>query len=136
MHASCVAIDGNGVLIRGASGSGKSALALEIMARGGVLIADDTVFLTVKPGQIIAMAPATTAGLIEARGVGILRAEHLASAPISLVVDLDWTETHRLPQHQQTSLMGQSVALCHKVDSSYFAAALVQYLKGGRWDAE
>ena len=71
LHASCVGLDGDAVLILGKSGAGKSALALTLMAYGAQLVADDRVVLRPVDGRIIASAPDTIAGLIEARGVGI-----------------------------------------------------------------
>ena len=51
LHATCIAWQGRGVLIRGPSGSGKSALALGLMAHGAVLVADDRVKLSLQNGQ-------------------------------------------------------------------------------------
>jgi HPr kinase/phosphorylase len=45
LHASAVSLDGNGVLICGASGTGKSTLALQLMALGAELIADDGIWI-------------------------------------------------------------------------------------------
>ena len=81
LHASAVALTpAAGVLILGPSGVGKSSLALRLMALGARLVADDGVALTVQAGALIARAPAPIAGLIEARGAGILHAEALAQA--------------------------------------------------------
>ena len=74
LHATAVAVDDQAVLIEGASGSGKSALALTLMAFGAVLVADDRVLLQIAGGNLIATPPATIAGRIEARGMGILKA--------------------------------------------------------------
>ena len=94
-------MDGRGVLILGPSGSGKSSLALRLIALGGVLIADDQVIL-VRQGTVLwAAPPAPLAGLIEARGVGLVRTCH-APGPIDLVVDLGRTETDRLPPIRNT----------------------------------
>ncbi|AVO39790.1 serine kinase [Pukyongiella litopenaei] len=134
VHASCVAVGARAVLIRGGSGSGKSALALAMMGLGAALVADDRVWLTRDAGQVIATAPQATAGLIEARGVGILRADALGSAPVVLVADLERTETDRLPHPRTTVLLGCRLPLLFRVDGPHFAPALVQYLKAGRWD--
>lgn len=122
------------MLIRGGSGSGKSALALAMMGFGAALVADDRVCLTRIAGQVIASAPQSIAGLIEARGVGILRADTLASAPVVLVADLDRAETDRLPHPRTTILLGCKLPLLFRVDAPHFAPALMQYLKAGRFD--
>src|ERR1051326_6191249 len=59
VHASCVAVDGIGVLIRGPSGSGKSDLALRLIAGGADLVCDCYCELSVVAGRLIARAPET-----------------------------------------------------------------------------
>lgn len=132
LHASCVALGGRAVLILGASGSGKSALALELMARGAALIADDRTRLIARDAVLIASAPPTIRGMIEARGVGLLAAEPAPPTPVALVVDLDQAETARLPQVHETMLLDVRLTLLRKVEHAHFPAAILQYLKGGR----
>lgn len=132
LHASAVAFDGHAILIRGASGSGKSGLALELMARGGTLVADDRVILTLTSKGIELSAPDPIKGLIEARGVGILNAQVATGAILACVVDLDQIETDRLPPERSIDLLGQSVPLLHNAAHASFPAALVQYIKGKR----
>lgn len=132
-HANAVAVNGQGVLIRGASGRGKSSLSLQLIALGAQLIADDQTQLRGINGQVWASAPPTIAGLIEARGVGVLTAAYV-EAPIVLVVDLDVMETDRLPKRHTAVLLGQSVACLHKVENPAWPAAIMQYLKGSRRD--
>ncbi|WP_212523721.1 HPr kinase/phosphatase C-terminal domain-containing protein [Actibacterium sp. MT2.3-13A] len=132
LHASCVALSGRGVLILGASGAGKSALALELMARGAALVADDRTCLRAGPGGLVASAPASIAGLIEARGVGILRADAVPQAEVVLAVDLDRVEAERLPPPREIRLLDRKVSLLHKVENAHFPAAILQYLKRGR----
>lgn len=129
-HASAVAFDGRGVLILGQAGAGKSALALELMALGAVLIADDRVVISSDDARIMADAPEAIDGLIEARHVGILKAQS-APAEIVLVIDLDKTEEDRLPPKRHSSVLGQRLPLLHKVESRHFAAAIRQYLLAG-----
>lgn len=133
IHGSCVAFGAGGVLILGAPGSGKSALALEMMARGAALVADDRVRLHDGGDGVVASAPARIAGLIEARGVGILAAEARASAVIRLAVDLDTTETDRLPPRRRINVIGYDIDLVHNPAHGYFPAAIRQYLLGGRY---
>ncbi|MEJ1970661.1 MAG: HPr kinase/phosphatase C-terminal domain-containing protein [Rhizomicrobium sp.] len=97
IHATCVRLGRDGVLLTGRSGSGKSDLALRLIGLGAVLVADDRVLLSVAHGRLVAAAPAAIAGLLEVRGVGIVPMKHAAQAPIALVVDLEGT-VERLPQ--------------------------------------
>ncbi len=132
LHATAVCVGPRAALIRGASGSGKSALALEMMARGAQLVADDRVILQATAEGIVLTSPEQLRGMIEARGVGLLRAEAAASALLACVVDLDVSERERLPQVRNTLLLGVTVPLLHNVAKAYFPAALIQYLRGGR----
>ena len=136
IHASCVAYDNRAVLIRGASGRGKSSLALQLMALGAGLVADDRTCLAVEDhdGQtrLMASVPDALRGRIEARGLGILNANPVGPCPVALTVDLDQTETQRLPDLRHCEILSVSVPLLHMVDSSAFPAAILQYLKAGR----
>ena len=122
------------VSIMGASGSGKSGLALQAMALGASLVADDQTILTRRGDGIVATCPAQLQGRIEARGVGLLQAEARDSALLQLVVDMDLIETDRLPPQRRCRILGISLPLLHKTESPYFTAAVTQYLKGGRSD--
>ena len=84
LHASCVAWGQTAVLITGAAGSGKSSLALALMAYGCRLIADDGTQLTLEQGRLIAGCPPALRGLIEARGLGLLNATPLDAATVTL----------------------------------------------------
>ncbi|HEY4076242.1 MAG TPA: HPr kinase/phosphatase C-terminal domain-containing protein [Rhizomicrobium sp.] len=96
IHASCVALNGRAVLLVGASGAGKSDLTLRLIDSGAKLVADDRTVLFTKKGALHAKAPASIRGLIEIRGVGIVKFPVHASAPIMLVVRLG-REGPRLP---------------------------------------
>ncbi|MFK7763399.1 MAG: HPr kinase/phosphorylase [Roseobacter sp.] len=133
-HASCVSVEGRGVLIIGASGRGKSALALQLIALGALLVSDDRTILMADGEALVASAPPQIKGLIEARGIGILNAEVVATAPICLVVDLDHFETARLPVPRVIKLLDINVPCLHKIDGAHFPAAILQYLKAGRQD--
>lgn len=88
IHGTAIALSGEGVLLRGPSGSGKSDLALRLIDGGARLIADDQTELRDIGGAPRLSAPATIAGQMEVRGVGIVTVPHVASAPLRLVVDL------------------------------------------------
>ena len=133
-HASCVALDGKGVLICGASGTGKSGLALELLGYGALLVADDCTILRRVGDEIRARAPEAIRGRIEARGVGLLAAHSVEDVPIVLIVNLDKPEEERLPPHRTDQLLGQTVPMVKNPGVPQFAAAIIQYLKGGRSD--
>src|SRR5690625_1864986 len=110
-HASAVAVDGRACLITGKSGAGKSTLALEMIALGATLVADDRVGIRRAGDRLLLSAPETIFGLIEARGAGILRLPALAEAPLSLVVDLDREAGMRLPPPATTCILGVHVPI-------------------------
>jgi HPr kinase/phosphorylase len=89
LHATCVAIGDRAVLLTGASGAGKSDLALRLIDRGAMLVADDQVELSAEDGRLIARSPATIAGRIEMRGLGIVNAPTRLTCPVVLSVALD-----------------------------------------------
>lgn len=118
VHATCVALRPHGtssgrtwraVLLRGPSGAGKSDLALRLLEAGGRLVADDQTRLTRRGRALVATAPATLAGLIEVRGVGIVklaRGQVLAQAPLALLVDLVPADrVERLPEPAEETLL-------------------------------
>ncbi len=102
IHASCAARGGAGVLLLGPSGSGKSDLLLRLLDHGFTLVADDRVELA----DGLASAPPELAGLIEVRGLGLVRLPCTASARLALAVDLA-AAPERLPRparHAETGL--------------------------------
>jgi HPr kinase/phosphorylase len=133
LHASCVAAHGRAVLITGPSGSGKSSLAMQMLALGARLISDDQTEVVATAKRLIARCPSPAiAGLIEARGVGLLRAEALAEAPVALVVDLSQEEDSRLPPRRMITVLGTALPLVLQARNSHFPSALMIYLQGGR----
>ena len=129
-HATCIAFGPqNGILILGPSGSGKSALGLQLMALGAQLVSDDQTVLTVQDGAVFATAPLTISGLIEARGVGILQVGALKTARLALVVDLGTVETARLPHRRQQEIHAIALPLLHKVEGGHFPAAILHYMQ-------
>jgi HPr kinase/phosphorylase len=107
VHASAVLAGARAVLIRGASGSGKSQLAHELIdaARTGLLpfarlVGDDRVHLQAAGGRLLVRPAAALAGLIEVRGVGIVRMPYEPDAVVGLVVDLA-ADAERLPENDQ-----------------------------------
>lgn len=104
IHASCVARDGVGVILLGPSGAGKSDLVLRLLDRGFALVADDRVDIV----DGIARAPAALAGLLEVRGLGIIRMAYLEQAGLALAVELG-QETDRMPEPRRHQMLGLPV---------------------------
>ena len=136
VHATCVAVQGRGILIVGASGSGKSLLALRMMALGADLVADDRVDLRRDAGAVIADATPQIAGLIEARGIGLLRATPCGPVALDYVIDMDQTQTARLPEPVTLQLLGHDVPLLFGAGVPNLTEALMQLLRMGRVDPE
>jgi len=111
LHASTVAVDGRAILITGRSGSGKSDLALRLIDRGFALVSDDQTIVSRDGERLLATAPATIAGKLEIRGIGIVEMSALSGVPIALVVELD-DELTRLPEDgRERTILGLSVPL-------------------------
>ncbi len=108
VHASCVAIGGRAVLLAGRSGAGKSDLALRLIDRGAALVSDDYTELRRGGGALLARAPATIAGKIELRGVGIVEAKPAADVPVCLYADLG-SAPERLPEAAAIRLAGLDI---------------------------
>ena len=108
LHATTVAIDGVAVMIEGASGSGKSDLALRLIDRGATLVSDDQT-LVVRSGKgLLARAPTTIAGQIEVRGIGILTMPHVDDVPVGLLVRVDGA-IERMPERRARKIAGIDV---------------------------
>ena len=105
IHASCAAREGHGVLLIGAPGSGKSDLLLRLLDHGFALVADDRV--DVHAGA--ASPPTALAGLLEVRGLGVVRLPFQAPVPLALVVELGVGE--RLPRPARHALGLPSVTV-------------------------
>lgn len=110
LHGSAIAIDGQALLLLGRSGAGKSDLALRLMDRGALLIADDQVVAQAEDGRLWLSAPARLAGLIELRGQGVYHSRYCARAPLLLGFDLD-RPPERLPALALHPIAGIDVPL-------------------------
>lgn len=138
VQAACVAFGGAGLLILGAPGSGKSRLALDLIARGGVLVADDLVRLSHDGQELIGAPDPTTAGLIEARGLGLLDLAALdpavgAAVPIRLAIRLSTpgdAPAERLPERRFVCLCGRRIPLVCIQDGGGLDAALMAVARG------
>jgi len=118
VHASAVLVGARAVLIRGPSASGKSRLALDLIETGRAgalpftrLVADDRAYLEPAGGRLLARPAKALAGLIEVRGVGLLRMVHEPSAVVGLVVDLAAADASRLPDAAQRTAEIEGILL-------------------------
>ncbi|WP_142639273.1 HPr kinase/phosphorylase [Ruegeria faecimaris] len=136
VHASCVAIADRAVLIVGPSGTGKSALSLQMMALGADLVADDRVRLYMDGNLALAEAAPNIGGLIEARGLGLLRAVSVGPVPVGFVVDMAQEEPERLPEPRSILILRQTVPLLRGAGVSNLPAALLLLMKNGCADPE
>lgn len=111
MHATCVAVDGRGILICGPSGSGKSDLALRLIDRGAMLVADDQTVVENRDGTLWASTPVELSGKLEVRGVGIMELP-AGPATVSLVVELVPPDAvERLPETESLEIEGLDLPL-------------------------
>src|SRR3954469_9680700 len=104
IHATCVVIGEAGILIRGASGSGKSSLAGALLApaapagRFGRLVGDDRVEVAALNGRLIARPVKPIEGRLEVRGVGIVGLAHEPAVVVRLAVDCAEGVPARMPE--------------------------------------
>jgi HPr kinase/phosphorylase len=149
VHGTCLEIGGCGVLILGASGSGKSDVALRLIDQPGRgtgleamtarLVADDQVVITRRGKRLFAAAPTRLAGLIEVRGIGIVTADHAPEAELEMAVRLaDARGIERLPEENGSQLVLLGVAVPEiAVDAAAASApariraGLVEVLRAG-----
>lgn len=131
-HGSCVTFGARGVLLLGASGTGKSALALQMIGQGATLVAEDQVELFIRDTVVYARAPRALQGLIEVRNVGLLRTAFAPDAAVRLVIDLDTPEPERLPPRRVIKLGAREVDLISGGGTPNLAIAARMYVTGGR----
>lgn len=97
-HATCVEVRGKGVLISGKPGIGKSSLALQLIDRGALLVADDQTFITLENENLLASPPSSLKGLLEVRGLGICTFPYQEKSLLSLCVELSEENPERLSE--------------------------------------
>lgn len=113
IRGTAIAFEGAGVLLRGGSGAGKSDLALRLIEAGARLIADDYTMLRVREGRLFAVAPPGIRGLLEVRGVGIIRLV-ATEEPCPLVCAIDLVaavDVPRFPEDARCTLLGIALPL-------------------------
>jgi HPr kinase/phosphorylase len=127
IHGSSVALQGpdfkpSAVLLRGFSGRGKSDLAFRLISLGGTLICDDQVALEHRLNKIMVESVPAIHGLLEIRGVGLIKCPVAPPTPLCLVVDLvPREEVPRLPEKGETvDILGVDITFLklHAFDAS------------------
>jgi serine kinase of HPr protein (carbohydrate metabolism regulator) len=112
IHGTSVAIGEHAVLLRGPSGSGKSDLALRLIDAGARLVADDQSEIRRDGDTLLVEAPRTIFGLIEVRGVGLVKLDALPLARLALIADLvAMQHIERLPEPSSEKILGLRVPL-------------------------
>jgi HPr kinase/phosphorylase len=111
LHATCVALQNKAVLLMGPAGAGKSDLALRLIDGGAQLVADDQTELSMEGQALMASAPASIAGLMEVRNIGLMKLPFMHSAEVALCVDLALAteKLERLPDKDTIFLLDQAV---------------------------
>jgi hypothetical protein len=111
LHASCVQIDGVGIVLLGASGAGKSDFALRLIDAGALLVADDQLQVEAGETGLVGRPAEALAGLLEVRGIGILRLPYCRVSPLGLVVELVGKPLIRMPEPATYHLLGTALPL-------------------------
>lgn len=131
IHGTVVAYAGAGVLIAGASGTGKSRLAAELMAFGGRLVGDDQIQLVEQAGMLMAAAVPQLSGVLELRGIGLVRVNDIIPKHVlHLAIELTPDATERLPAPQTKEFLGRQLPFLRLAPlPQTSAASLILYIK-------
>lgn len=128
-HACCVELDGAGVLIFGESGAGKSDLALRLIYGGAVLVADDCVETRQEgtDGALVAFAPENICGLMEVRGLGVVKMPYKEKTTVKLKVYLSsFDKIDRMPSEVEPALLAGRIL---EIRINAFESAAVEKIK-------
>ena len=133
VQGTCAAVEGVGLLLRGPPGAGKSDLALRLVDGGGALVSDDLCEIRCEGGRLMIDLPGAVdpsfRGLIEVRGIGLLRLPHTGPVPLGLVADLKPIGAEeRLPEPAEVAFLGLTLPLVVLDPFRASAAALLRLL--------
>jgi len=130
IHASGVCFEKKGVLILGKSGSGKSSLALSLVANGAQLVCDDRAQLQVKNEILMMTKPPSLPSALEVRGLGLIKVPLITEARVDLLIDMELTSDSRLGGHKM-ELFGVEIP-CVKGQNFYgLSDAIIVWSKYG-----
>ena len=110
-HATCVDIKGSGVLIVGHSGSGKSGLAIGLIALGASLVADDQCEISIKNDKLKVSKPKSLPNGIEIRSIGLVSVPTVPQTQLKWVVDMDRVSEERMPELKVIDISGHRVPI-------------------------
>ena len=112
IYATCVSLNSKGVLILGDSGSGKSDLALRLITTmSAKLVSDDRTDIFNDSGVIKACAPDSLKGLLEVRGIGIIKQEYQKETKVDVVIKLTNDKIERMPLPQNYKIEGVKIPM-------------------------
>ena len=129
VSGSAVRFEGCGILLIGQSGTGKSDLCLRIIDAGGKLVVDDQAQIKRDESRLLAYCPPQLQGLLEVRGVGIMRFPSLPLVKLDFVIQLQG-EPERLPDEQYWSMFGIALPLYKLCAKHTSAIAVLRQLCG------
>ena len=128
IHGTSVAIENNGILIIGKSGKGKSDLALRLIDSGATLIADDITVCVSKKNKIFLYPDEQIKGIIEIRGVGLMKVQYIEGIELKLVIDLNSKNLDRLPKKsEKKNIMGIKLPIIFLSAKEASAVAKVKF---------
>ena len=114
IHASCIEVNGTGILLLGNSGAGKSDISLRLIENHQAkLVADDRVNLDINSGQLIASCPENIKGQLEVRGIGIVTYPYIEKTVIKIAVNLTDKKIERLPEKHYYNFANISVPMIY-----------------------
>lgn len=129
VHATTIDIASCGVLLLGEPGSGKSDLALRLIAEGAILVSDDQTDVEIVDGRLRACAPRLICGLIEMRGFGLVRTATTSATRLRLAVSLVMETPPRMPEPGTWSLPDHAHPSLPLVELSPFEASATAKLR-------
>ena len=109
VHGTSVALEDKGVLLTGASGSGKSDLALRLIDSGATLISDDQTICERRNDEIFLFPQKKINGLIEVRGVGIIRVPYIEDVKLKMIVQLIDKQPERIPLKEEKKFLNLNI---------------------------
>jgi len=116
IHATFVVLNKKGILLQGESGSGKSDIALRMIeSKGAELVADDAVEIFIHNGELWGKAPDNLKGMLEVRGIGIVKYPYVNDFAVDMAVELKNKpeEIERMPIKQHEIILGLEI---NKID--------------------